>query len=186
MKNVEIKTRVRDLEDLERRVRKLGAEHHWTRNQRDTYFDVPRGYLKLRVVASEPGELIAYRRTEEEGRLVSDYTIAPVGDPFVLTSVLDRSIGIRGVVETTRTLWIWRHTRIHVDKVFGLGAFLELETVAEGISLAEARREAETVIDALTLDRSAFLDRPYLELQEQTRDTVRLPPRPDQGASGAR
>ena len=44
------------------------------------------------------------------------------------------------MVEKTRRLFIWRHTRIHLDEVKGLGVFLELETVAKEIDLDAARR----------------------------------------------
>jgi predicted adenylyl cyclase CyaB len=79
---------------------------------------------------------------------------------------LTRSLGVRGEVRKERRLFLWRHTRIHLDEVEGLGSFLELEGVAREIPLAEARREVERVIEALALDPATFLDRPYLELLE--------------------
>ena len=102
--------------------------------------------------------------------------IAPVDDPARLEAVLTRSLGVRGVVEKTRRLYLWRHTRIHLDEVEGLGRFVELETVANRISLDEAEREAREVIEFLGLDPSTFLDRPYLELLE-----ARSPARTDPG-----
>jgi predicted adenylyl cyclase CyaB len=69
-------------------------------------------------------------------------------------------------VEKTRTLYLWKHTRVHLDEVTGLGSYLELETVMDGIDRSEAEAEAWSVIRGLDLDRDTFLDRPYLELLE--------------------
>ena len=85
-------------------------------------------------------------------------------------AALTRSLGVRGVVVKERTLYLWRHTRIHFDEVEGLGSFLELETVARDIDLEAAEAEAREAIAALALDRSLFLDRPYLELLESMAD----------------
>ena len=90
--------------------------------------------------------------------------IVPIPDATGLEEALSRSLGIRGRIEKTRTLFVWGHTRIHLDDVVGLGSFLELETVMEGIDRREAEAETHVVIEALDLDPGAFLDVPYLEL----------------------
>lgn len=164
MQNIEIKTPAPDPESLRSGLDALGAVAVWTRAQRDVFFNVPRGYLKLRCAEGEPGELIAYTREAGTEPRPSDYEIVIVPDAEPLESALTRALGVLGVVEKTRRLYQWRHTRIHLDRVTGLGEFLELEAVAREISLETARAEAETVIETLGLDRGAFLDRPYLEL----------------------
>ena len=166
MQNIEIKAPVRDVAALTARIERLGASREWARGQRDVFFRVAEGYLKLRTVAGEPGELIAYVRASGSEPRPSDYDIAPVDDPAKLERVLTRSLGVRGVVKKTRTLHLWRHTRIHLDRVDGLGDFMELETVVQGITPEEARAETHAVIGALALDPDDFLDRPYLELLE--------------------
>ena len=45
---------------------------------------------------------------------------------------LEATHGVRGCVRKRRNLWILDATRIHLDEVEGLGAFVELETVSEG------------------------------------------------------
>ena len=175
MNNIEIKTPVRDLASLLRHVDALGAEFTWEHRQRDVFFHVREGYLKLRLVADEPPELIAYAREPGTKPRPSDYDIARGGDGVALETALTRSLGVRGVVEKTRRLYVWEHTRLHIDEVAGLGTFLELETVVRDITMDEARAETDRVIAALKLDAADFLDRPYLELLEGvkrwTRDT---------------
>lgn len=166
MQNVEIKAAVRDPAALRRAVEAMDAPRAWERLQRDTFFRVPRGYLKLRQVEGEPAELIAYAREAGSEPRPSDYDIAVVDDGEALLRALARSLGVRGVVEKRRRLHLWRHTRIHLDTVTGLGEFMELETVVDGITMEEARREAAEAIERLGLDPVDFLDRPYLELLE--------------------
>jgi adenylate cyclase class IV len=173
MQNIEIKTRVNDPAAMERLVAALEAQPVWAHRQRDVFFNVPRGYLKLRTVSAAdppgppvPGELIAYVREPGTEPRASDYHIARVPAPEDVETALTRSLGVRGIVEKTRRLYLWRHTRIHLDEVSGLGRFLELETVIDGITREEAEQETGQVIQALNLDPKAFLDRPYLELLE--------------------
>jgi len=166
VQNIEIKAPSPPPSRLEEGLRALSARFVWTRRQRDVFFRVPRGYLKLRIPDEGGAELIAYAREPGSEPRSSDYDLTPVSDPAGLERALARSLGVRGEVRKTRRLYLWRHTRIHLDEVEGLGSFLELEGVAREIPLREARREVERVIEALELEPATFLDRPYLELQE--------------------
>lgn len=166
MQNLEIKTPIGEPDALLGRLSALGATRQWTRRQRDVFFVVPRGYLKLRVHDPGEAELIAYEREAGTHPRPSDYVVVPVADAAGLEAALGRSLGVRGVVEKSRTLHLWRHTRIHLDEVAGLGAFLELETVLSGISRSEGEAEIRAVIAGLDLDPSRFLAVPYLELLE--------------------
>lgn len=166
MQNIEIKTALPDPAVLESRVRAAGAVFQWAHGQRDVFFRVPTGYLKLRTSQGGAGELIAYDRAAGTDPRPSDYDIAPVAEPAALEAVLTRSLGMRGAVEKVRRLYLWRHTRIHLDEVTGLGSFLELETVVRGISREDAEAEARELIAILGLDPARFLDRPYLEMLE--------------------
>jgi len=167
MQNIEIKTSLPDPGAAETRAREAGAQFQWSRRQRDVFFRVPVGYLKLRTSPEGPAELIAYARAAGADPRPSDYDIAPVIDAVALERALSRSLGVRGIVEKVRRLYLWRHTRIHLDEVSGLGWFLELETVVRGISTEHAEAEARELIGILDLDPALFLDRPYLELIER-------------------
>ena len=52
----------------------MGAARHGTLLQRDTYFRVPRGRLKLRESDGETAELIYYERSEETGERWSRFS----------------------------------------------------------------------------------------------------------------
>ena len=165
MKNIEIKTPLADRPEAEERLRSLGAKLEWTRRQVDTFFNSPSGWLKLREMEGCPAELISYRRSvEDSGPRESDYDILRIDEASELSSILKKSLGILGRVEKRRTPWIYRNTRVHLDRVEGLGDFLELETVLANIPFEEGRAQNREVISRLELDEELFISVPYLEL----------------------
>src|SRR5262249_10395833 len=94
----------------------------------------------------------------------SDYVIASVSDPEALREALARALGVRAVVAKRRALFLWRHTRIHLDDVEGLGAFLELETVITDQSEADARAEIAEASAALSIGDEDRLACSYVDL----------------------
>jgi len=178
MNNIEIKAPISSVDTLARKSEALGAVGQGVLCQTDTFFNVPIGYLKLREIENRGAELIAYTRETGSGPRASDYVVASISDAKRVSEALTRCLGVRGRVEKARTLYLWKHTRIHLDEVTGLGMFLELETVMDGIDRGEAETETWGIIHALDLDPGTFLDVPYLELLE-TGGSV---PRPVVGA----
>ena len=128
-RNVEIKARVRRPAELHRRAANLADGPPTLIRQRDTFYAAASGRLKLRDFGDGHGELIAYQRPDREGPKTSSYLIAPTGDPAALHAALAAALGVRGVVVKERTLLLSGRTRIHLDRVEGLGEFLELEVV---------------------------------------------------------
>src|SRR5215210_4773111 len=130
-RNVELKARDRDPARSLARARALGAEDRGELRQRDTYFATPRGRLKLRE--QEPGgaELIAYERADTADARESRYRIAPVTDGPALREALAAGLGTTVVVDKRRRRLLWECVRTHLDQVEGLGAFVELEGVAD-------------------------------------------------------
>ena len=168
MKNIEIKTPLAERAQTEEKLLSIGANLEWTRKQVDTFFNAPSGWLKLREVEGCPCELISYRRSvEDSGPRESDYDILRLEAAHELSSVLEHSLGILGIVEKQRALWLYRNTRVHLDRVKGLGDFLELETVLAGTDAGEGTAESEEVIGLLELNKELFISVPYLELLQR-------------------
>jgi adenylate cyclase class IV len=119
----------------------FGVEDVGWLHQRDTYFHAVQGRLKLREAPPQPAELIAYARPELTGPKLSLYRVVPVTDHLALIDALTDSLGVRVVVEKARRLLRWRNVRIHLDRVDGLGDFVELEAVAASPGGLEVERE---------------------------------------------
>jgi adenylate cyclase class IV len=170
--NVESKTRGADLQAVARLAAALGAQYRGRLEQVDTYFVVGRGRLKLREIShcgpdggvSVSSELIRYERPDESGARVSLYERTEIGDAESCRKRLGDEHGLRGCVRKHRELWTLDATRIHLDRVEGLGAFVELETVTEGTPGPADRREHDRLATALGLDPSATVDCSYIDL----------------------
>jgi predicted adenylyl cyclase CyaB len=167
MRNWELKCRCGDLEGVRSRAFALGARDVGVLEQVDTFFPAPEGRVKLREFGEGGGELIAYRRPDGTEARGSDYLLYQVPEPERLREVLAFALGTRAVVRKRRRLLLWRHTRIHLDQVEGLGAFVELETVMTGQTDAEARAELEQVAAALGLDACELVSQAYVDLLEE-------------------
>ena len=64
-----------------------------------------------------------------------------------------------------RRLYLAGRTRIHLDRVQGLGDFVELEVVmTEGESLQDGVQEAIRLMDRLGVDPSQWVERAYVDL----------------------
>jgi predicted adenylyl cyclase CyaB len=160
--NLEFKIRLDDITQAEASLRSLGAANAGTLVQRDTYFRVASGRLKLREMPDR-AELIAYDRDETHSEMESRYTLTPIDHPSSTRQALAERHGIRGVVEKSRSLWLYKNARIHIDHVGGLGTFLEIEVV-DPRTPADGRVMLNELIAALSLDPGDAIQASYIDL----------------------
>lgn len=165
--NIEIKARVADFDAMRARAAAVSDGPAEVIPQEDTFFASARGRLKLRTLSPEQGYLIFYERPDRGGPKRSDYVLAETRDPANLKRALEAALGVRGVVRKTRHFYLAGQTRIHLDRVEGLGDFLELEVVLrDGQSDAEGQAVAEGLMRALGIERAALLEGAYMDLLE--------------------
>ena len=164
-RNVEIKARIADPSALARKAEAMADRAAQVIAQDDTFFNCTTGRLKLRVFSPTAGELIFYRRPDQTGPKESFYVRSTTSSPATLREALALAYGIAGRVRKQRTLYLVGRTRIHVDRVEGLGDFMELEVVlAEGEAVDAGVHEAHDLMARLGIDASALIDRAYVDL----------------------
>jgi adenylate cyclase len=161
--NIELKVRCGDLDGVRRRALAIGATDAGGMEQRDTFFPARDGRLKLRELDGR-GELIAYQRPDTAAAKASRYRIFATDRASDLARTLELALGTCGLVRKTRALLLYRHTRIHLDTVDGLGTFVELETVLTDQGEAHARTELDEIAAALGLDRMVPVRGAYIDL----------------------
>jgi predicted adenylyl cyclase CyaB len=149
-RNVELKAKNPDPERSLEVCRDLDAEDRGVISQRDTYFKVSSGGLKLREESPGGPHLIQFQRASQAQQRPSSYRIVAIEDGATLRAALRESLGERGVVVKRRHLFLWHNVRIHLDDVEGLGSFLEFEAVAPADS--DLEHEYESVAEL----RAAF------------------------------
>jgi predicted adenylyl cyclase CyaB len=164
-RNIEIKARVESIDAVMPRARAL-AQHDAERiEQDDTFFRVPNGRLKLREFADGSAELIHYERADTAEAKLSDHRRVPVADAAALREALERALGVLGRVCKQRWLLLAGQTRIHLDRVDGLGEFIELEVVLrDDQNEAEGARTADQLMHELGLAQAERIASAYLDL----------------------
>jgi predicted adenylyl cyclase CyaB len=164
-RNVEIKARLDNLDTVTRKAAAIADQGPIAIAQDDTFFRCDNGRLKLRVFSETEGELIFYRRTDRQGPKESFYVRSPTTSPATLREALTLAHGQVGRVIKDRTLYLVGRTRIHLDKVEGLGDFLELEVVLEDDEPLEAGvREVHRLMGDLGVAPSQLVGGAYVDL----------------------
>jgi len=164
-RNVEIKARINGIDALMSRARALAQRDAEEIAQDDTFFRVPHGRLKLREFADGSAELIHYHRADTLDAKLSDYRRVAVPDAAALREALERALGTIGRVRKQRWLLLAGQTRIHLDRVEGLGDFVELEVVLrDDQSEADGVRIADQLMHELGLAQADRIAGAYLDL----------------------
>lgn len=158
--NLEVKIKIDSNAKLEKSVRSIKAIYKGMLVQKDIYYKIDKGLLKLRI---ENGSfnLIKYCRDEVKKRW-SDYEILKLEGKNV-EKFLSQILKVKAVVEKKRKLYLYKNTRIHIDEVKSLGSFLELETVVVK-DKKSASAEFDEVVRLLNLDLSKQIKSSYLNL----------------------
>ena len=167
-RNVEIKARVADLDAVEARARAIATSGPEDIAQDDTFFRCGEGRLKLRVLAPGQGQLIHYSRADEAGPKLSDYVLSATASPDTLREALARACGVAGRVVKRRRLYLVGQTRVHLDRVEGLGTFVELEVVLDDAqSPQDGEAVAREVMARLGIAPGQLVTGAYLDLLEK-------------------
>lgn len=169
-RNIEIKARIADFALVEAAAEACADSGPTLIDQDDTFFICPNGRLKLRAFSTTSGELIFYRRADAAGPKESHYVIAPTPAPDALREALTLACGQAGRVRKRRTLYLVGRTRVHLDRVEGLGSFLELEVVLNADEPASAGvDEAHALMRRLGVDAEQLVAHAYVDLLNRVR-----------------
>ncbi|MDE1181324.1 class IV adenylate cyclase [Paraburkholderia sp.] len=165
-RNIEIKARAQHFDLLRERAAQLAPDAPLIFRQQDFFYDVPRGRLKLRQFDDgTPAELIFYQRDELDGPKVSYYTRSPVTNAEAMHALLATALTTRGIVMKERQVFLVGRTRIHLDRVDGLGDFIELEVVlGQDDDEAGGEAEAHAMFAKLGVPESDLVARAYVDL----------------------
>lgn len=124
--NIEIKAKCFHPEKVEAFLLESGAKYKGIDHQRDVYFKVPSGRLKLRRGNIE-NSLIFYERPDQQGPKQSDFSLASVQEGDDMEQTLSRALGVKVIVEKFRKIFFIGNIKFHIDEVPGLGCFVEIE-----------------------------------------------------------
>jgi predicted adenylyl cyclase CyaB len=164
-RNIEIKARIESVDALKLKVAALAAGEPMEMEQDDTFFRCTTGRLKLREFANKSGELIYYRRQDQPGPKESFYLRSPVAETTSLREILTLACGQIGRIRKHRILYLIDRTRVHLDRIQGLGDFLELEFVLnEGESTQKGIELTHRLMAQLGIQSQQLIDGAYVDL----------------------
>ncbi len=163
--NVEIKARCADPASIRRILQDAGAEFRGCDRQRDTYFFVPQGRLKLREGTIE-NHLIFYRRPDACGPRRSEVFLYEPAQSGALHALLCEALGVRVVVDKQREIYFVDNVKFHIDEVEGLGGFVEIEAIdREGtIGLEQLHEQCRSWMTRLAIDPADLIEQSYSEM----------------------
>jgi len=161
-KNLEIKIKLENASHINSIRNSLNKLSRSAEKQTDIYYKVKNGRLKLRIINDKEGSLILYNRAENKGKRISHYTISKTKDFMELDFILSRQFEILVKVYKLREIFISDNIRVHLDKVSGLGNYLEIEIIYS--DLKEANKQMADLISRLSLDEKKFIKNSYSDL----------------------
>lgn len=159
--NLELKVKLKSFNKTKKLLEGINAEFIKTLNQKDVYYKIKGGLLKLRIENDEQS-IIKYLRDEKGKDRFSDYDFLRFSYGSA-EKFFDSVFKTEAVVRKKRLLYMFDNTRIHLDSVKGLGNFLELETlVLDGKN--DAKKRYEYIKKVLELEDIPELKKSYRDL----------------------
>lgn len=164
-KNVEIKARCVDTKVLEQILLNHQADYKGEDHQVDTYFNVPNGRLKLREGNIE-NALIHYNRGNQAAPKLSSVTYYQPNESTDLKATLTAALGIKVVVDKKRQIFFIDTVKFHLDRVEGLGTFVEIEAIDTDGTLGQAtlQQQCRQYMDLLKIKQEDLLAVSYSDL----------------------
>jgi len=135
--NLELKHYCSDFANVRKVLSKMGAKKEVVKRQKDYFFFLPTNVgvsprLKLRI-EGKTKTLVHYERPDFiKGKdTVADVKLYSVTDAELLP-FLQRSLGVKAIVEKKREVWRKANTVFHIDNVKGVGGIFEIELQKKG------------------------------------------------------
>lgn len=165
---VEVKAPVADRDELRSRLRARGAELCEEREEADVYYDHPQRSFAdtdeaLRIRETGTGTQVTYKgpRVDETTKTREEIDLAVAGAEQARALLLALGFEPAGRVVKHREVYRLDELTVTLDRVEGLGDFVEIETVVqEGVD--EAREAVLALAEELGLTETER--RSYLEL----------------------
>ncbi len=166
-KNYELKVKLHNYDvakwKAESYIHRFKDKHHFFEEQKDIYFYKVNGRrLKLRIINNECGNLVYYDRKENRNKRVSRFLLSDTKNPFELDKILRRFFKVQLIVSKKREIFTVKNLRIHLDKIQGVGIFLEFEIMYK--SLTDAKTLMKELMKHFNIKRNDFIKESYSDL----------------------
>lgn len=159
----EFKARLRNEEHIRAVLNALRARFVGVDHQVDTYFRVPHGRLKVREGRIE-NALIFYERANSPRARLSRISLLPLPPMNRMRAVLAGALGVLAVVDKRREIYFVGNVKVHLDRLRGLGRFVEVEAISRSGKTARVRGQARKVQQLFEVAHSDIVAESYSDL----------------------
>jgi adenylate cyclase class 2 len=161
--NFEFKARLKNEQHIRATLKRLRARFLGRDRQVDTYFRVPQGRLKVREGRLE-NALIFYKRADASRprRATIDLMLLPRRNS--VRSILKNALKVLTVVDKRREIYFVGNVKIHLDRVRGLGRFVEVEAITHRGDLRRIRAQARKFQKLFRIARADIVPQSYSDL----------------------
>lgn len=165
MKNVEIKAKCTNPDEIEKILMENGADFKGLDYQIDTYFNVQTGRLKLRQGNIEKS-LIYYNRPNTKGPKQSQFNLFKSDNLENIKPLLESSLGVLVEVKKHRKIFFIDFVKFHIDNVDELGDFVEIEVgdLDNTKTIEELRMLCDYFIELLDIKHEDMVNISYSDM----------------------
>jgi len=161
--NYEFKARLKNDAVVRASLKALRARYIGTDHQVDTYFRVPAGRLKIREGRIE-NALIFYQRTNAARARRSKIEMMMLPPRNSIRAILAAALGVWVVVDKRREIYFVGNVKIHLDRIRGLGNFVEVEAISRGGRVAKVRDQARKFQRLFGVNAADIVPQSYSDL----------------------
>ena len=163
--NIEFKAKANNIEAFEEKLLSLNPQFIGEDHQKDTYYNVNTGRLKLREGNIE-NALIWYQREDVGGAKQSDILLYKHAPDDALKNILIKLHGVKIIVDKIRKIYFVENVKFHFDRVEGLGTFVEVEAIDSNgeIGIEKLKEQCNFYINFLEIKTEDFMKKSYSDM----------------------
>ncbi|MTG97383.1 class IV adenylate cyclase [Myroides albus] len=165
VKNIEFKAKVENLDRLIAIAELSNIKLEGSYKQVDTYYDVPKGRVKLREYGNF-SSLIYYNRENTKAVKQSDVIYYQHAPNQALSAILELQFGVKVRVSKVRKIYKVDNVSIHFDQVDGLGCFVEVEACSEenNKTVEDLQKQCDYFFNLFKLTQADLIEQSYSDL----------------------
>lgn len=167
--NIEFKARTNNIQALEEKLLSLNPQFIGEDHQKDTYYNVKTGRLKLREGNIE-NALIWYQREDVKGAKQSDILLYKHPPDDALKNILNKVHGVKIIVDKIRKIYFVENVKFHFDRLEGLGTFVEVEAIDSNgeIGIEKLKEQCDFYINFLEIKTEDFMKKSYSDMMMES------------------
>ena len=163
--NIEFKAKANDIKALEEKLLSVNPQFIGEDHQKDTYYNVNTGRLKLREGNIE-NALIWYHREDVSGAKQSDILLYKHAPDEALKNILIKLHGVKIIIDKIRKIYFVENVKFHFDRVEGLGTFVEVEAIDSTgeIGIEKLKEQCNFYINFFEIKTEDFMKKSYSDM----------------------